>query len=1538
VPNITGTIQGIVFIPGSFSNGNNISNNFIGGSLPNALGNPMLNPNNMGFNGIRVSVGNGTTTTVHNNVIRNISFTNNAATTQARLISGEAGNMSIIGNQMGHPTITNSINWATSASLFGIIYQGASNITVQNNTLQGIALPVANTSAQFFGIYLTNGTVVGDISGNIVGHNTTPNSITIAGNTTHYGIFPTINGGVSPTMTISNNTVANITSTGVGASTFLYGIFHSNSSSPTISNNTVHNLRCSGISTSTNGIVNGIMVQTSATSTAIIQNNTVYAIRATNTGSTPMATYGIFQSSGQNNIIRANRIYDITNASTSNNLSPAPIASGIVIGAGSILTTVANNQITLGVGSTNNIQHAGIYLFTSNTGYTLNVFNNSVLIDGTASSGNQNTYGFLRGNNTGTEMSTNINLRNNIFANRRTGGSGFHVTMANQASSPTNGFWNTPTSAYNLLVTANTSTVAQWGLGAVDLNDWRTFTTSDVFSYYVQAGSGVGQLNLNNLFTNPANGDLGLQSSNSEVWYVYGKGITGSQIDNLNTDFTGNTRSISQGVATTIGSLHMTTAPSVLPIAATASAAPAANTTTSYTFASRPVASISWGASAPTSATVYDFTGVNPPSAPAGNFNNRYVRADISGGTAPYNYGLTYNFNAANLGNTINGNNIRLATSNLAVPSSWNLQFTTSSNATTGIATVSGLSSTGSAITFTGTELTAPPTINAFIPSAAAIGGVVTIRGSLFTGATTVSFNGIPQLSFIVVNDTTITTTVPVGATTGTVSITNPFGTGTSVNNFTVIPAPTITSFSPASGTFGSAVTITGTGFTWATGVKFNGVSSPFTVINNSTITTTVPSGSTTGSIRVINLADSIDSGSPFTVFGVPTVTSFTPGNGPIGTNVAITGTNFNAVTAVRFNGVNASYTVNSSTSINATVPSGATTGAVSVVNGSGTGTSGTNFTILTPPTINSFSPSAGGVGSSVVITGTNFTGADTVWFNSTPTTVFTVNSSTQITVNVPSGATTGLISVRTPQGLGISSGTYTVFVDLIVNTNTTVSGTYNNITVTSTGTATLGGTLTALGNVVVQTGGTVNFGTNVIDGLGNFTAQSGSRLFVGSLVGLQNAGNTGNIQVNGSRTINAGARVEFNGTNNQSTGNLLTNIDTLIVNVSGGVLSLQNNITVNNRLDLLGSKVVLGANNLTIGTTGSILNTNSTNYVQTNGSGALRRTVQNNSTNILYPVGSITSYTPAQVQLNGTSTTDVISVRVFDGVLTGSTTGTPIASSMVNRTWVINENVIGGSNATITLQWNGTDEVGSFNRALSAVSRYNTPTNKWTYLGTSFGAAAGSDPYTRSITGITSLTAFTIGDSFATSLPVNLISFNAKAMNNDVLLSWSTASEQNNKGFAIERSADGENFSEIDFVNGKDFSLVRVNYKSLDQNAFDLSNSLYYRLRQVDFDGTETFSNVVSVTRSSVRAATLNAYPNPFAQDLSLEIVSVQDETNNLIVTDLQGRMISARSIELGKGINVISMDELKDVKAGIYFIKLIGIESRTIKVVKTN
>jgi hypothetical protein len=170
------------------------------------------------------------------------------------------------------------------------------------------------------------------------------------------------------------------------------------------------------------------------------------------------------------------------------------------------------------------------------------------------------------------------------------------------------------------------------------------------------------------------------------------------------------------------------------------------------------------------------------------------------------------------------------------------------------------------------------------------------------------------------------------------------------VNSYgTVSSAPTVSGFSPTSGAVGTSVTISGTNFTGATAVAFNGTAASYTVNSSTQITATVPSGATTGPISVTNSSGTGTSSSSFTVTtgsSAPTVSGFSPTSGAVGTSVTISGTNFTGATAVAFNGTAASYTVNSSTQITATVPSGATTGPISVTNSSGTGTSSSSFTV----------------------------------------------------------------------------------------------------------------------------------------------------------------------------------------------------------------------------------------------------------------------------------------------------------------------------------------------------------------------------------------------------------------------------------------------------------------------------------------------------------------------------------------------------------------------------------------------------------------
>ena len=159
-----------------------------------------------------------------------------------------------------------------------------------------------------------------------------------------------------------------------------------------------------------------------------------------------------------------------------------------------------------------------------------------------------------------------------------------------------------------------------------------------------------------------------------------------------------------------------------------------------------------------------------------------------------------------------------------------------------------------------------------------------------------------------------------------------------------------------------------------------------------------------------------------------PTLTGFTPTTGPAGTRVTLTGTHFLGATEVLFNGVRApEFEVVSGRSIEAVVPSGATSGPISVVTPGGTAVSAEPFTVVFPPTLTDFTPATGPAGTRVTLTGTHFLGATDVRFNGVSAIEFEVVSATSIEAVVPSGATSGPISVVTPGGTAVSAEPFTV-------------------------------------------------------------------------------------------------------------------------------------------------------------------------------------------------------------------------------------------------------------------------------------------------------------------------------------------------------------------------------------------------------------------------------------------------------------------------------------------------------------------------------
>lgn len=262
------------------------------------------------------------------------------------------------------------------------------------------------------------------------------------------------------------------------------------------------------------------------------------------------------------------------------------------------------------------------------------------------------------------------------------------------------------------------------------------------------------------------------------------------------------------------------------------------------------------------------------------------------------------------------------------------------------------------------------PVITTIVPNVGPTAGgqTVTITGQNFTGATSVTFDGIPCTSFTVVSATQITcVTPPHAAGVVEVVVTTPVGsnvtTGTA-NDYIYTTGPTVLSLTPSEGACNGAtvVTVTGTGFT-SSGmtVAFGTVQAVFTYISSTTLVAVAPvQGAGVVDVRVTTPAGTSPNtaADDFTCTGtpIPTVTGLNPTSGPIGTTVTITGTNFTGVTSVTFGGVSATFTVVSSTQITATVPAGTPPGVVDVrvTNAAGTSpnTSADNFTNTSTSTI----------------------------------------------------------------------------------------------------------------------------------------------------------------------------------------------------------------------------------------------------------------------------------------------------------------------------------------------------------------------------------------------------------------------------------------------------------------------------------------------------------------------------------------------------------------------------------------------------------
>jgi hypothetical protein len=171
-------------------------------------------------------------------------------------------------------------------------------------------------------------------------------------------------------------------------------------------------------------------------------------------------------------------------------------------------------------------------------------------------------------------------------------------------------------------------------------------------------------------------------------------------------------------------------------------------------------------------------------------------------------------------------------------------------------------------------------------------------------------------------------------------------------------------------------------------------------------------------------------------------------------------------------------------------------------------------------------------------------------------------------------------------------------------------------------------------------------------------------------------------------------------------------------------------------------------------------------------------------------------------------------------------------------------------------------------------------------------------------------------------NLPIELISFDAKLLERNVELTWQTASEQNNDYFVVERSQDGIDWEVIEQMNGAGNSTELISYKTYD--FYPLSAVSYYRLKQVDYDGKTSYSEI----RSVINTESLMILPNPSAGIFNIGGMQKNQE-NSISILDISGKIVEHHIIE-----NESYQLDLTQKNAGIYFVIINGIES--IKIIK--
>ncbi|MFT6243416.1 MAG: hypothetical protein ACJA0U_000033 [Salibacteraceae bacterium] len=180
--------------------------------------------------------------------------------------------------------------------------------------------------------------------------------------------------------------------------------------------------------------------------------------------------------------------------------------------------------------------------------------------------------------------------------------------------------------------------------------------------------------------------------------------------------------------------------------------------------------------------------------------------------------------------------------------------------------------------------------------------------------------------------------------------------------------------------------------------------------------------------------------------------------------------------------------------------------------------------------------------------------------------------------------------------------------------------------------------------------------------------------------------------------------------------------------------------------------------------------------------------------------------------------------------------------------------------------------------------------------------------------------------------LPIELVSFSGQNIGEVNELDWSTVTEIDNDYFTIQRSSDGHNFNTIGTVDGAGTSTSELNYRFLDKQPINGMN--YYRLRQTDFDGSVSFSDIIAVNTTGLSG--IQIYPNPSSHDLFIDInESVSEGMHTIVITDVVGKVMQEQ-VDFSKNQTTYKISNFNTLVPGIYLIQVVNIDGEIVKIQK--